>query len=169
MAGKLFYQDDAVTLYLGDAAEVVQSLPAASVHCIVTSPPFWQLRNYGTARWIGGRANCQHEIQPSASGSTDTAPVVTTPWSTHRPTHRTEQGLDDQPGPRIGVCTRCGARREDRQCGLEPTLDAYIQRLRTLFSQLRRVLVNDGTVWLNLGDRTAPSRALLGACPTVCG
>jgi DNA modification methylase len=38
------------------------------------------------------------------------------------------------------------------QIGLEPTRDAYIARLVEVFRELRRVLRNDGTVWLNLGD-----------------
>lgn len=38
------------------------------------------------------------------------------------------------------------------QYGLEPNPAEYTERLRALFSELRRVLANDGTLWLNLGD-----------------
>lgn len=34
-----FYKDEGIALYQGDALEVAQQLPAASVNCIVTSPP----------------------------------------------------------------------------------------------------------------------------------
>lgn len=34
-----YYQDDSVTLYLGDSLDVLRRLPDASVNCVVTSPP----------------------------------------------------------------------------------------------------------------------------------
>lgn len=34
---------------MGDALTVLKTLPAESVHCCVTSPPYWGLRDYGTA------------------------------------------------------------------------------------------------------------------------
>lgn len=61
-----FYADAEVTLYTGDAAEVVAGLPAASVDCVMTSPPYWSLRDYGTATWAGGDADCPH---PTNAGS----------------------------------------------------------------------------------------------------
>jgi DNA modification methylase len=36
------------TLYLGDVLAVLAGLPSESVHCVVTSPPYWGLRDYGT-------------------------------------------------------------------------------------------------------------------------
>jgi DNA modification methylase len=42
-----YYADDAVTLYLGDALAVLRELPAESVDCVVTSPPYYGLRDYG--------------------------------------------------------------------------------------------------------------------------
>lgn len=38
---------------VGDCVETLQALPAASVHCCVTSPPYWGLRDYGHAGQIG--------------------------------------------------------------------------------------------------------------------
>ncbi len=37
-------------------------MPSGSVNCVVTSPPYWGLRDYGTAKGKGGRANCRHAI-----------------------------------------------------------------------------------------------------------
>ena len=37
----------------GDATERLRDLPDASVDCIVTSPPYFRLRNYGHAGQIG--------------------------------------------------------------------------------------------------------------------
>jgi len=41
------YSDDQVTLHHGDALEVLRLLPDESVNCVVTSPPYYGLRDYG--------------------------------------------------------------------------------------------------------------------------
>ena len=72
----------------GDCIEGMRTLPDASVHCCVTSPPYWGLRDYGHAG----------------------------------------------------------------QIGLESTPEAYVARMVEVFRDVRRVLRDDGTLWLNLGD-----------------
>ena len=54
-------------------------------------------------------------------------------------------------------CPRCGARRVDRQLGLEPTPDEYVARIVEVFREVRRVLADHGTCWVNLGDSYAHS------------
>ena len=83
-----YYTDSSVTLYHGDALEVLRSLPDGSVDCCVTSPPYFGLRDYGV----------------------------------------------------------------DGQYGAEASPAEYVETMRTLFAQVRRVLADDGTLWLNLGD-----------------
>lgn len=51
----------AYRLLAGDCRAVLPTLAAASVHCVVTSPPYWNLRDYGTAQWEGGDATCDHK------------------------------------------------------------------------------------------------------------
>lgn len=46
----------------GDALEVARTLRTNSLHCIVTSPPYYRLRDYQTATWEGGEPTCQHTI-----------------------------------------------------------------------------------------------------------
>lgn len=75
-------------IFEGDALNVLQRLPSASVQCIVTSPPYWGLRDY------------------------------------------------DVP----------------EQIGLEPTLPQFLHRLQTVFAEARRVLKDDGVLWVNIGD-----------------
>jgi DNA modification methylase len=127
-----YFHHDTVTLYVGDATDVLAEMPDASVHCVVTSPPYWGLRDYGTGRWVGGNPHCPYLASVTC-----------------------RDGFSRR-------CRRCPARREDWQHGLEPTPQAYIDRLRGVFVELRRVLVDTGTVWLNLGDSYAaqpPGRA----------
>jgi DNA modification methylase len=41
------------TFLVGDCIEAMRSMPANSVDCVVTSPPYWGLRDYGVAGQIG--------------------------------------------------------------------------------------------------------------------
>ena len=52
-------------ILVGDVIERLRELPAASVHCVITSPPYYGLRDYGTADWDGGDgSDCDHEADP---------------------------------------------------------------------------------------------------------
>lgn len=50
------------------------------------------------------------------------------------------------------TCGKCGATRIDQQIGLEATPEQYVAELVTVFRECWRVLRDDGTLWLNLGD-----------------
>jgi len=43
LAGYEYHRSGPVTLYLGDAAQVLATMPDGGVDCVVTSPPFWSL------------------------------------------------------------------------------------------------------------------------------
>src|SRR5699024_11767503 len=58
----LYYRDPSTELHVGDAIDVMATLPSASVDCVVTSPPQWGLRDYGTAEWVGGNPRCRHTL-----------------------------------------------------------------------------------------------------------
>lgn len=45
---KPFYQDQDLTLYHGDVINTLRSMDAESISCVMTSPPYWGLRSYGT-------------------------------------------------------------------------------------------------------------------------
>jgi len=47
------WQAGDVTLRCGDALNLLRQMPEASVHCCVTSPPYWGLRDYGIAGQLG--------------------------------------------------------------------------------------------------------------------
>ena len=46
----------------GDVQEVLKTLDDESVQCVGTSPPYWGLRDYGTATWEGGDEDCEHTV-----------------------------------------------------------------------------------------------------------
>ena len=77
-----------IELHLGDCLNVLRAMSDNSVHCCVTSPPYWGLRDYG----------------------------------------------------------------HDGQIGLEDTPEAYVARMVEVFREVKQVLRDDGTLWLNLGD-----------------
>jgi DNA modification methylase len=136
-----FYTDDWLTLYGGDCREVLAGLPADSVDCVVTSPPYWGLRDYGTATWDGGDAECDHKAPPSGG----TVKGSTLVGSGNR------EGFSVDGQYRQG-CARCGAVRIDSQLGLERTPEEYVANMVAVFAEVRRVLKPSGTCWLNLGD-----------------
>src|SRR5262245_31037681 len=108
-------------------------------------PAYWGLRDYGTGEWEGGDAGCDHVqtvMRPSDKSTLED----------HGADGRSPQ-LDALPGiPYRDTCAKCGARRQDRQLGLETTPDEYVHRMVEVFRELRRVLRRDGTCWLNIGD-----------------
>lgn len=84
----IYYRDESVTLYHGDAVATLAEMESGSVDCIVTSPPYFGLRDYGI----------------------------------------------------------------DGQIGAEPSPAEFVEALVAVFREARRVLADDGTLWLNLGD-----------------
>jgi DNA modification methylase len=67
------------------------------------------------------------------------------------------------------VCPKCGATRIDSQIGLEPTPEAYVEKIVAVFAEVWRVLRDDGTCWVNLGDSYAGSAKGMGADGTAYG
>ena len=141
-------------LFEGDCLEVLKALPAESVHCVVTSPAYWGLRDYGTATWEGGDPDCQHQKGRPGSDRADGIVGMVT--------HRNRDGA----GAFSGDC-KCGARRIDLQLGLESTPQEYVDRMVTVFREVRRVLREDGTCWINLGDSYCGSWGNAGNRPEL--
>lgn len=90
-------------LFVGDCLSALKALPDCSVHCCVTSPPYWGLRDYG----ISG------------------------------------------------------------QLGQEDSPEEYVERMTDVFREVRRVLTEHGTLWLNVGD--CYSRGNRGTVPVQRG
>lgn len=85
---KPYYKGSGVTLYQGDALSVLREMETGSVNCVVTSPPYWRMRDYHV----------------------------------------------------------------DGQLGMESAPEEYIDVMVGVFDEVKRVLRDDGTVWINIGD-----------------
>src|SRR5712664_2753171 len=133
-----------VQILKGDCRDVLRTLPDESVHCVVTSPPYWGLRDYGVAASIwGGDDGCAHEwgeTQPLKNGS-----------GLHRmPPNQTGGNKDYSTiAEHRGQFCRCGAWRGAH--GLEPSLDLFVRNEVVIFAEVHRVLRPDGTLLLYLG------------------
>ncbi len=132
-------------------------LPDKSVQCVVTSPPYWGLRDYGTAKWEGGDPECDHiDKDKLAERKRQQKSMIAvgerTDGSTRTRVHDETIGKEWQ---YRNTCAKCGAKRIDRQLGLEKTPEEYIERMVAVFRHVWRVLRDDGTCWVNMGDSYA--------------
>lgn len=91
------------TILVGDVRQRLSELPDGAVRCVVTSPPYWGLRDYG----------------------------------------------------------------HDGQLGLEQTPEQYVAGMVEVFREVRRVLANDGTLWLNIGDSYSSGNRTRKVVPTI--
>lgn len=129
-----------IRILRGDCRDVLRTLPDESVHCVVTSPPYWGLRDYGTAKWESGDPGCDHVAGMARQ-------------DTQRETPEGHGGSFR--GGEIQfrtLCNKCGARRIDSQIGLEATPAEFIEQMVAVFRQVRRVLRSDGVCFINMGD-----------------
>lgn len=131
----------------GDVLKGLASLPDESVHCCITSPPYWGLRAYETEPQLwGGDPTCEHgwgEVHPAGYRSSDTNPG---------PLQR--QGNKDRFTFTSALCSKCGAWRGE--IGLEQTPEMYVDHMVTIFREVWRVLRKDGVFFLNMGDGYSP-------------
>ena len=142
------------TIYHGDAIDVLRELPDGSVNCVVTSPPYWSLRDYGTEPLVwGGDAGCRHEW-----GKTERLGTRNRHNDAEfdRPCRENTELLNPQSGQ---FCQKCNAWRGN--LGLEPTPELYIEHMTQIFSEVKRVLKKNGNCWINLGDSYASGK---GSC-----
>ena len=130
-------------LYYGqNVLETLRDLPDRSVQMVCTSPPYWGLRDYGTEGVVwGGDPKCQHQFAMHEATHTRKNPGGA---GINR-----DRGFDDLRGQQQGFC-RCGAWKGS--LGLEPTPELFVEHLVEIFRDVHRVLRDDGTIWLNLGD-----------------
>ena len=138
-------------IHQGHVLDVLRKLPETSVHCVVTSPPYWGLRDYGLPPQVwGGEAGCGHawgeEARKTSSPQRDHG--VGGGFGETRGIEPSRAGMAFVAS--LGAFCRCGAWRGS--LGLEPTPELYVEHLVIVFREVRRVLRGDGTLWLNLGD-----------------
>ena len=121
----------------GDCRETMRKWASQGVKAqtCVTSPPYYGLRDYGTAKWEGGDPDCDHVESENKHGG-----------------QRADRNQDGYKKQYKELCKKCGAIREDKQIGLEETPEEYIKAMVEVFRCVWDVLEDDGTLWINIGD-----------------
>ena len=127
----------------GDCRDVLKTLPDESVHCVVTSPPYWGLRDYGTEPQVwGGDPDCAHDWDGFVRAGMSGGPSDKQDSNAGSKVKQQQQQQQQ--------CKKCAAWMGN--FGLEPTPQMYVEHTVQIFREARRVLRDDGTLWLNLGD-----------------
>jgi DNA modification methylase len=143
----------------GSSPAALTAFESESIHSVVTSPPYFGLRDYGTEPLLwGGDPDCEHVFE----SKTKTSGGAYKPGSKKRWQHsadefgRDDRFLDGHPQiPAGAACSKCGAWKGN--LGLEPTPLLFVRNLVEVFQEVWRVLRKDGTLWLNMGDSYAGS------------
>ena len=102
----------------GDCLDMLGRLGDGAVNCCVTSPPYYGLRDYGTATWVGGDENCDHIEK-----------------FTKHTGERADRDQTSQIFYAKTICPKCGAIRVDKQIGLEETPEQYVEKLVVIFTK----------------------------------
>lgn len=127
----------------GDAMRILRKLPSESVDCVMTSPPYWVLRDYQTPPQIWDvNKSCKHEWLTKIQK-----------WHSNRGPNKRKEIFDDEfqvAGTKHLFCGKCGA--WCGSLGLEPTFQLYVKHLCDIFDEARRVLKKTGTCWVNISD-----------------
>ena len=134
-------------ILIGDVLEKLKEIPEQYVNTVITSPPYWGLRDYGTAQWKGGNPECDHK-ETAARNDGMRERVNGFHGSSKKDSDKGSMNYRH-------ICKGCGAIRIDDQIGLEKTPEEYVEKMVSGFREVRRVLRDDGTLWLNLGDSYA--------------
>jgi DNA modification methylase len=133
----------------GDCRETMRKWASEGIKAqtCVTSPPYYGLRDYGTAKWEGGDKNCDHvgaKVNPLKVGGFTGERL------------RKEGGSENEKYLSYKkLCPDCNAVRVDSQIGIEETPEEYIKSMVEVFRCVWDVLEDDGTLWLNIGDSYA--------------
>ena len=136
-------------IFQGNALDVLKTFPEKSVSMAITSPPYWGLRDYQSEDTVWDDENLVgHEHDFS----------VVAPPRRNRNVEDVKNSTTIQAGNtgsqhdlrETVYCAGCSAWKGS--LGLEPTHDLFIKHLCDIFDETKRVLKDEGTLWVNLGD-----------------
>ena len=132
-----------ISFLQGNVFEKIMDIDDNSIDCVVTSPPYWGLRDYGTSQWKGGDLKCSHSYGRNTRGGLTQF-------------QKNNKGSFGDEAIKTGeYCKLCGAKRIDKQLGLEPTYQEHIENIVELFRAMKPKLKDSATIWLNYGDSYA--------------
>ncbi len=155
---KEYYRDDYVVEYQGHVLEVLKELEAESVHMCMTSSPYFGLRDYDLEPQVwDDSGGCEHEwgderVIDCGNAPSDKSTLTTNAGQGPLPGNK-YQADQKQKASQGQFCQKCKAWLGS--LGNEPTIDLYLSHLVLIFREVKRVLRNDGTLWIVIGDSYA--------------
>lgn len=154
-----------VKILVGHVLDRLRAMRGDSIHCVVTSPPYWGLRAYGTEPQVWGGCSIAADDNPAVTmpcaHQWEATPRSRAGAGRHGETSQfltqsrsvTEAQVAAAQTNRGDWCALCGAWRGEH--GLEPSLELWLEHEVEIFREVRRILRPDGTLWLNVGDAYA--------------
>ena len=138
----------------GNALTELKKMPDETVNCIITSPPYYGLRDYGLEPiiWDGGDEKCVHEWGHLGfiKGSYGLNKDFNKRYSGYEGNGKKQEDCKPKIIDNGNTCSLCNAWKG---ClGLEPDFNLYLDHLIMIFGECKRVLRKDGTMWINIGD-----------------
>jgi hypothetical protein len=165
-------------ILVGNVMDRVSEIPDNALNEIATSPPYWNVRDYGTEGPIwGGDPACEHEftleVNPArhwtpgdipskrsilgkrlhaenGTGKSGLAGANTPRKKAIAEANKSIGPAEMRPGQKSAFCSKCGAWRGN--LGLEPDPDLFVSHLADVFDAAKPKLRDDGILFVNLGD-----------------
>ena len=137
----------------GNVLDILKQLPDGCIDMSITSPPYFQQRSYKAMPVIwDGAEDCNHdwgEVKNKSLNLQTGNKEFQRKWREEASSTEANLGC---------FCNKCGAWKG--QLGREPSPELFIKHLCDIYKEIKRVLKDDGTCWINLGD-TYQDKSLL--------
>jgi len=137
-------------IYCCDCLKALKALPDKCIDMVITSPPYWSLRDYSTSNQIwDSNKDCKHNWikyikRPSGGKGSKCANVGA---------NKNDFANMRDHNIVTNFCSKCNAWRGS--LGLEPIYELYIKHLCDILDEAKRILKKTGTAWINIGDTYA--------------
>lgn len=126
-------------IYQGHALEVLKTFPDGMVDCVITSPPYYNLRSYKTIPMVWDAApDCEHEWDD---------PIYTGQTSAQTKYQAAKEAFTQTAGQ---FCLKCNAWLGE--LGGEPTIELFVKHLCDIFDEINRILKPTGTCYVVIND-----------------
>ena len=126
-------------IFQGHVLDVLKSgvIPEKYVNMIMCSPPYYSLRDYETEDVVWDSNGCEHDWNKADKK---------TKYGGGFPRKEVAKPFESE----SSFCSKCTAWKGS--LGLEPSIDLYISHLVNIFSSAKKILRDDGTIWVVISD-----------------
>lgn len=135
-------------ILIGNVLDKLKEVEDKSIDCIITSPPYYAMRSYGTEPQIwDSKIDCEHKWKEVKIRRMNLSGGKTKKQLTNKGSYAVDY---DNRYSISHICYCCGAWKGE--LGQEPTVELYINHLTEIFKECKRVLKDKGSLWINIAD-----------------